>query len=70
MTENYIDETAKLLDIAQGNIEKQIRGNSCRTVEAKDENIEFLIDQRSARKMYISELLVMVMFLMTSNSKC
>lgn len=51
----FVEDSDKLLDISVAGIEDKIRGDRLRSQEAKDEDIDFLCDQRSERKMYISE---------------
>jgi exonuclease VII large subunit len=51
----FTEDSEKLLDVSVARIEERIRGDRHRSQEAKDEDIEFLNDQKGDRMMYISE---------------
>jgi len=52
--EEFIEESNKLFDISVPKFEEKIRSDRLRSQEAKDEDIQFFLDQKGERNMYIS----------------
>jgi hypothetical protein len=54
LQKQFVDDSDKLFDISVPGIEDRIRGDRLRSQEARDEDLDFLSDQKGDRKMYIS----------------
>ena len=52
--EEFIEESNKLFDISVAKFEEKIGSDRLRSQEAKDEDIQFFLDQKGERNMYIS----------------
>ena len=52
--EEFIEESNKLFDISVAKFEEKIGLDRLRSQEAKDEDIQFFLDQKGERNMYIS----------------
>ena len=52
--EEFIEESNKLFDISVAKFEEKIGSGRLRSQEAKDEDIQFFLDQKGERNMYIS----------------
>lgn len=51
----FVEESARLLDISVAKFEEKILSDRMRSQEAKEEDIQFFQDQKGERHMYISE---------------
>lgn len=52
--EEFVEESNTLLDISVGKFEEKIGSDRLRSQEARDEDIQFYLDQKIERNMYIS----------------
>lgn len=52
--EEFIEESNQLLDISVANFQEKIGSDRLRSQEAREEDIQFFLDQKGDRNMYIS----------------
>jgi len=51
----FLEESNTLFDISLANFEQKVNQDSFRSENAKDEDIQFYLDQKRERNMYITE---------------